>query len=191
MYATSRAASRVAGKRAKSLLPVLLTLGAILMTGCSSDPNAQKLKYLSSGDKLYKAGKYQEAVIQFRNAVQLDPKSGEARYQLGLTYLGLNNPEAAFKELTEAVALQPSNLDAHLKLASLHIVRREFDKATALAAKVIKADPKNGMAHAVLGQKHAAKGELADAVAELEKAIELAPKVETSPGVAITMRIIH
>ena len=35
MYATSRAASRVAGKRAQSLLPVLLTLGAILMTGCA------------------------------------------------------------------------------------------------------------------------------------------------------------
>ena len=46
---------------------------ALLLAGCSRDPNQQKYAYLASGDNYYQRSKYQEAVIQFRNAIQIDP----------------------------------------------------------------------------------------------------------------------
>lgn len=150
---------------------LLLGLGA-----CSTDPNTRKIRYLASGEQFYKEGKYQEAALQFRNAVQLDPKSAEARHRLARAYLNLNNPAAAYSELMEAVTLQPSNWDAQLDLASLEIARREFDEAGTRIAAVLEADPDNALAHATLGMKYAVTEETAKAVVAFEKAIALAPE---------------
>src|SRR5579862_1342895 len=97
-------------------LPVLSLLIALLAAtvsvSCSSDPNRQKLKYLKSGEAYFKAAKYQEAIIEFRNAVEIDPRFAAAHYQLGRTYLALKNPASAFRETNEAVTLDPANSDA-------------------------------------------------------------------------------
>lgn len=83
----------------------LLALGMVLLAACSTDPSKQKLKYLKSGERYFKEGKYQEAVIQFRNAVQIDPRFAEAHHQLARAYLSLRNSEAAYHALMETVTL--------------------------------------------------------------------------------------
>lgn len=83
----------------------LLAVGILLMVACSTDPNQQKLNYLNSGQKYLKEGKPQEAVIEFRNAIRIDPRSSEAHSLLADAYLNLNNAEAAFQELRETVAI--------------------------------------------------------------------------------------
>src|SRR5208282_6635654 len=98
---------------------------AIALAACSSDPNQRKLKYLSSGDAYFKAGKYQEAVIQFRNAVALDPRFAKAHSQLAQGYLRLGNSEAAYREFQEAVTLDPKDSDAQLHLAGLLVAHRQ------------------------------------------------------------------
>src|SRR5580700_3702994 len=109
-------------------LAVLFCLIALLLS-CSSDPNKQKRAYLNSGDKYYQRGKYQEAVIQFRNAIQIDPRLAEAHWHLARAYLRLRNSEAAYHELTETLSLEPKNPDAQLELASLLLARREYTEA--------------------------------------------------------------
>src|SRR5205823_6441981 len=128
--------------------PKLIFLACVaLLTGCSTDPNRQKLKYLNDGEKYFTAGRYQEAVIQFRNAVQIDPKFAGAHYQLSLAYQALHDPEAAYREITASVTLDPKNADAQLQLAALLISRRQYDKAEAAALAVLQVDPKNTRAH--------------------------------------------
>src|ERR1700676_1881280 len=95
----------------KLVFPVLAT---VLLVACHADPNKQKLKYLNSGKEYFKKSKFQEAAIQFRNAVQADPRFAEAHYQLGRAYLTLRNPEAAYHEFLETVTLDPRNSDAQL-----------------------------------------------------------------------------
>src|SRR6185295_16233867 len=100
---------------------ILLVLGTAWLAGCSNDPNRQKIKHLNRGERYFKSGKYREAVIEFRNAVEADPRFAEAHYQLGRVYLILNNPESAYRELKLSVTLNPANSDAQLQLASLLI----------------------------------------------------------------------
>src|ERR1700733_14998012 len=101
---------KLVSPRQRTMVALLLTL----LAGCSTDPNKQKLKYFSSGEKYFKQGKMQEAAIEFRNAVRLDPGFVEAHYQLARAYLGLRNPEAAYQELVETVELNPKNWEAQL-----------------------------------------------------------------------------
>src|SRR5437588_5064145 len=112
---------------------ILLVLATACWTACSTDPNRQKIKYLNQGERYFKSGKYQEAVIEFRNAVEVDPRFAKAHYQLGRVYLTLNNRESAYRELMASTALDPSNQDAQLQLAGLLISRRQYADAKTLA----------------------------------------------------------
>src|SRR5271156_4305833 len=89
-----------------------LALGILLLAACSTEPNKQKRKYLTSAEQYFKRGEYQAAVVELRNAVQIDPNYAEAHYQLARTYVALGNRDAALKEFQQTVGLEPSNFDA-------------------------------------------------------------------------------
>lgn len=155
---------------------ILLVIVAVCISGCSSDPNKRKLRMLNSGIEYVGNRKYQEAIIQFRNAVQLDPRFAAAHYQLARAYLNVGNSAAAYRELNETVGLDPANLDARLNLAKLMIGYRQYDKAQEEAETIIKTDAKNAAAHTVLGERYMLVHDLPNALAELKRAVELDPQ---------------
>ena len=137
--------------------------------------NKQKISYLNAGNKYLDARKYAEAVIEFRNAVQIDPRFSIAHRQLGKAYLGLGNPEAAFREFTTTITLDPADAQSRLSLASLQLRRRQYSEAKSNVQKVLVVEPKNAEAHAVLGQQYLAMRDLPKAIAEYEEVTELEP----------------
>src|SRR6266568_7561348 len=92
---------------------------------CSRDPNAIKARYLQNGNKYFDKGKYKEASIMYRTALQKDQKFGEAYYRLALTELKTEQPFAAVQSLRRAVELlkpdQPQRMDARVKLADVYL----------------------------------------------------------------------
>ena len=77
-----------------ALLGISLFLG--FTVGCHRDPNVQKQKYLESGKRYAKEGKYKEAGIQFANALKVDHNFADAHYELAKTYLKTNSMQRAF-----------------------------------------------------------------------------------------------
>jgi tetratricopeptide (TPR) repeat protein len=154
-------------------LPLALLL---LLAACSSNPDKEKRAYLNSGDKYYRSGKYQEAVIQFRNAVQIDPRFSQAHWQLARAYRKLGKSEAAYHELTETVSLEPRNADAQLELAALLLARRQYDEAQAAAQAALKVAPNSARAHAILGGKYILTHDRQNAIQELRQAIDADPR---------------
>src|SRR5712692_4501439 len=96
------------------LYPILLTLflGALLSFGGCTSPEKAKAEHLSRGEAFLKAEKFQEASIEFRNAIQIDDKFAPAHWGLALAYEGLQRAQEAFEELRLTVQLDPNNLDA-------------------------------------------------------------------------------
>ena len=87
---------------------------AIILSSCSTPQ-----KYIARGNRLYNAGKYEEANIAYRNAALKDARSGEAYYRLGLSELKLNHLYAAYEALSRAVVFNPQNLDAKQRLTEV------------------------------------------------------------------------
>src|SRR5882762_2298844 len=106
-----------------SLLRLVVLIGsvAVLLSGCSRDPNVRKQKYFESGQRYFAEGKYREAVIQFRNATQVDGTFADAHYQLAQSYLKLQDFTHAYSELGRTLELQPDNYKAHADIANLLI----------------------------------------------------------------------
>ena len=103
------------------LLRVLFLIGcmAAMVTGCSRDPNVRKQKYFESGQRYYEEGKYREAIIQFRNATQVDGRFVEAHFGLAQAYEKVQDWQRAFAELYRTLELDPENYKAHLESANL------------------------------------------------------------------------
>jgi tetratricopeptide (TPR) repeat protein len=93
----------------------ILVFSLATLSGCS----ASKESYLTKGNKLFAAGKYDEAALNYRAAIQKDAGFGEAYYRLGLTTIKLNNAREAYTALFRAVQLLPANLEAKQKFADV------------------------------------------------------------------------
>ncbi|MBK8276977.1 MAG: tetratricopeptide repeat protein [Nitrospira sp.] len=96
-------------------------------SGCDrSTPEAKKAQHRERAATFVEKGQYQEAIIEYRNVIQLDPQDADAHYRIALAYLKLgglpNHLYQAFTELRRAVELDNTNQDAQLKLGELYIL---------------------------------------------------------------------
>jgi cellulose synthase operon protein C len=164
------------------LLVCALVIAAF--TGCSRDPNVRKQKYFESGEKYFAEHKYREAEIQYRNAIQLDPRFAQAHYQLSQTYLKMGDTRRAFPELTRTVELDNDNYRAHTDLSNLLVTVRNPDGSPVLdmlkQAKVhldILRDkqPNNAETHEAWANYYGAQNNIPAAMQEMQLAIAAAP----------------
>src|ERR1700730_17885807 len=147
----------------RSMLSCLLLVA--VSASCSRDPNVVKARYLQNGNKYFERGKYKEASIMYRTALQKDMKYGDAHYRLALTELKLDQPIAALGELRRAVELlkpdRPERTDARIKLADIYLEylerapKREgdvIDEVQRTIDDLLKADPKSMDGHRLKGR---------------------------------------
>jgi tetratricopeptide (TPR) repeat protein len=148
---------------------------ATLLVGCSRDSDVRKVKYLESGQRYAEKGKYREAVIQFRNAIQVDPSYAAAHYQLAQIYLKLQQWVPAHQELDRTVELQSDDYSAHLDLANLLIAGHELEQAKTEVDLLLQKQANNPVVHIAAANLFAAQQDYASATLELKKAINLDP----------------
>ena len=150
------------------------------LAGCSgTSPEAQKAKHRDRGIAYYDKGQYQEAVIEFKNVTQADPKDADGHYRLALSYLKLTTLQdlrLAFDELKKAVELNPQNRDAQLKLAELYLLGKEPAKAREHADTVLASAPQDIEGLVLRGKSLIGEKEFDQGIRELKKALEADPK---------------
>ncbi len=86
----------------------VLVVSLVALSGC----RATKESYVAKGNRLFAAGKYQEAELNYRAAIQKDRSYGEAYYRLGLAAIQLEQAREAYEALFHAVQLLPANAPA-------------------------------------------------------------------------------
>src|SRR5207245_2704457 len=79
---------------------------AAFAAGCRRDPIVAKTRYVHSGDRYADAGKYAEAAIEYRNAIQQDPLAADVREKLGDVLLKSGNFPGALGEFVRAADLR-------------------------------------------------------------------------------------
>src|SRR6185503_11307162 len=140
-----------------SIRPIVSCLVLLAVSAaCSRDPNVVKARYLQNGNKYFERGKYKEASIMYRTALQKDAKYGEAYYRLALTELKTGQPFSAVQSLRRAVELlkpnQKERMDARIRLADVYLdylestTKREteiIDEVNRTVEDLLKADPKS------------------------------------------------
>src|SRR6202048_4069721 len=148
-------------------------------TGCFRNPKVRMQKYYDSGLQYAQKGKYQEAAIQFQNAIQIDKNFADAHYQLARCFLQQGLWPNAYRELRLTIDLAPQNLPAQLDLANLYFGGRRFEDAKQHADEILKQDPNDLGAQLLLASSDAELSNFQAAIQEAQRAVELGPDKPT------------
>lgn len=162
-----------------TLLCVLLA--AVISLGGCTNPEKAKAEHVSKGEAYLKDSKFQEASLEFRNALQIDDKLSSAHWGLARAYEGLERFPEMFEELRKTVELDKSNLDARIRLGNYYLAASKknpelIPEAERLAKEVLEKDPNYIEGHILMGSLLFAQNQKDKAFAELNHAIELDPK---------------
>ena len=78
-------------------LSALLSGAVVVTAACAGDPIARAHQYVASGDRYVAHQQLKEAVIEYGNAVKVQPAWAEAHYKRRRAYLSLNDPYYAYQ----------------------------------------------------------------------------------------------
>lgn len=86
----------------KISITALLLSSLIGLSGCQQKTSEE---HIAAAKAFVINGDQQAAIVELKNAIQLDPQQAEARFELGRLYLEQNKYQAAEKELNRAMEL--------------------------------------------------------------------------------------
>jgi tetratricopeptide (TPR) repeat protein len=163
-------------------LPLLIVMiAAALLMGACTTPEKAKAQHVARGQALLNEKKFQEASLEFRNALQIDDKLANAHWGLANAYEGLQRYQEVFEEMKQVVTLDPNNLDVRVRLGNYYLMGSKqspagIGEAERLAKDVLQKDGNHIEGHILMGSVLFAQDHKTEAFAELNRAIEIDPR---------------
>jgi len=139
----------------------VVAVALLALSSCNRDPNVAKKRYVESGNKYFEKGKYREAILMYRDALQKDRRYGEAHYRLGLTYLRMNSMRDGVSSLRRALEFlgpnDPDRWDAIVRMSTIFVTAGGRDKqlqgeVEANCKLLLKRDPNSFDGHHLSGE---------------------------------------
>ena len=165
---------------------IFFCLAMMLVMGCSG-PEQKKLKFFNKGKALYEKGQIMEARLEFKNAIQIDPKFADAYYMLGMVELRIGNSNSAFGYFKKTAELNLKHLKAQIELGRLLMGARMIDQAQEKASLILTEDPKNVDGTILQSAIYLSKKDTAQARNLMEGLVN---RGETAPDVFITLSLV-
>ncbi len=146
---------------------LVLGLSACNWGDSAADHLAQANQYLAGAD-------YTSAIIELKNALQLDNESAEARYLLGVAYLETGDMASAQKELERAQQLGWPDSEIRPALAQALLAQGEFTRVREISSRGLASEQE---ASVLASQAMAAlaEGDTWEAQEQIDKALLKAP----------------
>lgn len=117
----------------KCIKRVVVLSCALLIASCGQkDPST----YINAGDQFFKAKDYTASIVEYKNAVEINPDSGEYRFKLGNAYLRAGNYLEANKELLKARLLKFESEALYVGLARSYYYSLQYGSVIDLVSDV-------------------------------------------------------
>jgi tetratricopeptide (TPR) repeat protein len=165
------------------LMSSLAAFAALLaLTGCGG-AHSRYESYMARGNQYFVAGNLDKASVEFRNALQIEPRNAEAFYLNGRVAERRGNIREAIDFYQGAVDAQPNDDRARASLAKVFILGGAVQRALEVMSPGLLEHPDNPD---LLAARAAARHELkddAEAREDAQRAVALAPTNEN--GIAV------
>lgn len=132
-----------------------------------------------------------QAILMFKHALDLEPRSVSASYQLALALQRTNKVQEAISLLKNIVNVEPANADAMTNLG-MALCQVQLPKdAVPVLQRSIGLAPQSVTAHQNLAAAYVQLSQFADAIRELREALKIAPdlpQLHYNLGLALKMQ---
>lgn len=133
------------------------------------------IPYLNRGGAYRDKGNYQEAIVDFSKAIELNSKDERAYNNRGVVYRDKGEYQAAVADFTRAIELNTSNVDAYDNRGAVYGRLSKYQEAISDFTRAISINPKHASAYNDRGISFLAMGNYQEALVDLKKAVELNP----------------
>lgn len=134
----------------------------------SKDP----MTYLLLGASLYWAGKVDQAVSEYKEALSLNPNNPMAYQLLGIASGWKGDVNEAQQYFLKANELDPNKADTHMNLGSTYGVQRNWDKSLEHFRQAVELAPREPLFHYQLGTLYEEMGRDERAEESFKKALK-------------------
>lgn len=143
----------------------------------STDPvHAQQA--FDDGQRYLKIARYDQAILNFDQAIDLEPSFADAYFSRGKAYAGKADSDSAARDFTKVIELRPGDAAPWVERGSVELEKKDFAAAITDATHAIEINPKLGPAYALRGGALRGTGALQKALADFTRAVELDPSLD-------------
>jgi len=136
------------------------------------------------GHVLRGTGEYQQALVQYKRALELEPTSDDAVAGLAAAYDSLGNTREAEATFRKAIALRPKYWLGYNALGAFYFGHGRYPEAAEMFAQVVSIAPDSFRGWSNLGCAYVMEGRYADALERLEHSITIRPTYAAYSNVA-------
>lgn len=147
----------------------------ILFATVVSAQNSSTAALVDEGFKFLDKGQYDQAILKFKKAIELDPSVAEAHRLLGVSYREAGRLRDAMEHLEAAVRLNPNDYLGHFDLGINLLRLRRSDDAFAALDQARRLNPKDGDIYGYLGNLMGDTGRFEEAINFYRQAAEIVP----------------
>ncbi len=143
-----------------------------------SDPESYRVHQILA-ESLARQGRYRDAILEYRLALERKPDLAGLHYQIGSLYwTNEDNPageNTALEEFESELKINPYDGWSEYRLAQIYRKRQDTDKAVSHLRQAVAFDPALVPARIALARELETRGDLADAEKQLQVAVKLEP----------------
>jgi len=129
--------------------------------------------HFTLGRALASTGRYEEALVEYRKAIEILPTHGPAHNNLGVALEEIGRRDEAYEAYTEAARLDTTLASAPMNIGRLHRLRGEYERAAKWFAEASRRAPRSVRPRVELGAALLMLGEMEEAERSLRRALEL------------------
>jgi Tfp pilus assembly protein PilF len=119
---------------------------------------------------------YDDAIRQFREGLEIDPKSSAAHNRLANLLMEKGLLDDSQKEYQLVSELQPDSASSHYNLAVIEALRKRDQEAEREFQSAIRLNPDHANAHYNLGLNYANRGKFSEAIGEFKAVLRIQPR---------------
>jgi tetratricopeptide (TPR) repeat protein len=142
-----------------------------LNPGQSEARQALEGYYVNRGVMLRRNNQLDESAGMFRQAINLNPSSANAHFELGQVLEQRGQANEAITEYQEAIKIDPDKSTAHTRLAALYATQGQNQRAVQEYQEVLRLNPQDPAAYHGLGVAYNELGQREQAIASLQQAV--------------------
>jgi tetratricopeptide (TPR) repeat protein len=122
----------------------VLVLMILIVTGCATNFEKSSKTFNAIGYEYFKKGQYEQAILEYNNALELNPQYVEAYVNRGNAYEAMGVHKDAIRDYNRAIELDPNYSGAYMNKGVVYARMGQYDQAISNISRGIDIDPKNG-----------------------------------------------
>jgi Flp pilus assembly protein TadD len=140
-------------------------------------PELTAEEHFYKGVEYHGKGMLDEAILECKKAIDINPNYAMAHYNLGAAYVDKGMLDEAILEWKKAIDIDPNYAEAHSNLGNAYRMKGMLEEAILECKKAIDINPNLAVAHNNLGAAYHMKGMFDEAILEGKKAIDINPNL--------------